>query len=56
MESIGTLASGIAHDLNNILAPIMMSIDILKSDSDSPETKQILETIGVSAKRGADTS
>jgi PAS domain S-box-containing protein len=54
MESIGTLASGIAHDLNNILAPIMMSIDILKSDSDSPETKQILETIGVSAKRGAD--
>ncbi len=27
MESIGTLAGGIAHDLNNILAPIMMSID-----------------------------
>ena len=29
MESLGTLAGGIAHDLNNILAPIMMSIDIL---------------------------
>ena len=54
MESIGTLAGGVAHDLNNILAPIMMSIDILKSDSDSPETTKILETIGVSAKRGAD--
>jgi CheY-like chemotaxis protein len=54
MESIGTLASGIAHDLNNILAPIMMSIDILKSDSDSPQTTKILETIEVSAKRGAD--
>jgi PAS domain S-box-containing protein len=54
MESIGTLAGGIAHDLNNILAPIMMSIDILKTTSDSPETKQILETIEVSAKRGAD--
>ncbi len=54
MESIGTLAGGIAHDLNNILAPIMMSIDILKSTSDSPETQQILETIGISAKRGAD--
>ena len=34
MESIGTLAGGIAHDLNNILAPIMMSIDILKTTSD----------------------
>jgi PAS domain S-box-containing protein len=54
MESIGTLAGGIAHDLNNILAPIMMSIDILRSSSDSPQTTQILETIQVSAKRGAD--
>ena len=32
MESIGTLAGGIAHDLNNILAPIILSIDILKTD------------------------
>jgi len=54
MESIGTLAGGIAHDLNNILAPIMMSIDLLKSSSDSPQTKKILQTIEVSAKRGAD--
>jgi PAS domain S-box-containing protein len=54
MESIGMLAGGIAHDLNNILAPIMMSIDILKTSSDSPETKQILDTIELSAKRGAD--
>jgi len=54
MESIGTLAGGIAHDLNNILAPIMMSIDILKSTSDDPQATKILETIEVSAKRGAD--
>ena len=54
MESIGTLAGGIAHDLNNILAPIMMSIDILKARSDDPQAKTILETIEVSAKRGAD--
>jgi PAS domain S-box-containing protein len=54
MESIGTLAGGIAHDLNNILAPIMMSIDILKTTSDNPQTKVILDTIEVSAKRGAD--
>jgi len=54
MESIGTLAGGIAHDLNNILAPIMMSIDILKTVSEDPQATKILETIGVSAKRGAD--
>jgi len=54
MESIGTLAGGIAHDLNNILTPIMMSIDILKNLSDDPRAKKILETIKVSAKRGAD--
>ncbi len=54
MESIGTLASGVAHDLNNILAPIMMSIEILKSMSDSPQAREILATLEVSAKRGAD--
>jgi PAS domain S-box-containing protein len=54
MESIGTLAGGVAHDLNNILAPIMMSIDILRMKSDNPQTDKILETIQVSAKRGAD--
>ena len=54
MESIGTLAGGVAHDLNNILAPILMSIDILKSDSDNPRIIEILETLETSAKRGAD--
>jgi PAS domain S-box-containing protein len=54
MESIGTLAGGIAHDLNNILAPIMMSIGLLKKTSSDPMSTKILETIEVSAKRGAD--
>jgi PAS domain S-box-containing protein len=54
MESIGTLAGGVAHDLNNILAPIMMSIDILKTLANDPQAMTILETIEVSAKRGAD--
>jgi PAS domain S-box-containing protein len=54
MESIGTLAGGIAHDLNNILAPIMMSIDILKNVAEDPGSQEILETIDVSARRGAD--
>lgn len=54
MESLGTLAGGIAHDLNNILAPIMMSIDILGLTITDPQAKTILATIETSAKRGAD--
>ena len=54
MESIGTLTGGIAHDLNNILAPIMMSIAALKATADNPQARDILETIEVSAQRGAD--
>jgi len=54
IESIGTLAGGIAHDLNNILTPIMMSIDVLKLTATDPQAKSILATIETSSKRGAD--
>src|SRR5258708_21737958 len=54
MESIGLLAGGIDHALNNIVSHIMMSMDILKTTSDNALAKKILETIEVSAKRGAD--
>ena len=54
MESIGTLAGGIAHDLNNVLAPIMMSIDLLKLKESDPTRMNILSTIETSVKRGAD--
>lgn len=54
MESIGTLAGGIAHDLNNILAPIMMSIEILQMDETSSRRLSILSTIEASARRGAE--
>lgn len=54
MESIGTLAGGIAHDLNNVLAPIMMSIDLLKlSSADDPRQMKLLDTIQTSTYRGA---
>ncbi|MCR4373786.1 MAG: ATP-binding protein, partial [Acidobacteria bacterium] len=54
LESIGTLASGIAHDLNNVLAPIVMSIDLLRSAATSDDSRALLDTIGASAQRGAD--
>ncbi len=55
MESIGTLAGGIAHDLNNVLAPIMMSIELLKLEPViDPRRRKILDLIHVSCRRGAD--
>ena len=54
MESIGTLAGGIAHDLNNILSPIMMAVEVLKSFSSDPQAQSILNALEVSAGRGAD--
>jgi len=54
MESIGTLAGGIAHDLNNILSPILLSIGVLKTMLDEPQVLEILDTVEASARRGAD--
>lgn len=54
MESIGTLAGGIAHDLNNVLAPILMSVKLLAERSTDGESIQILKTLELSAVRGAD--
>jgi len=54
LESIGTLAGGIAHDLNNILAPIMMSIEMLQTRTTDPESQVLLNLILASSKRGAD--
>jgi PAS domain S-box-containing protein len=53
MESIGTLASGIAHDLNNVLAPILMSVQLLKSKNYDDKTQQMLTIVETNAKRGA---
>lgn len=54
MESIGTLAGGIAHDLNNILSPILMAVEILKLKTDDQETAQWLSILQTNAERGAD--
>ncbi|MBE9205350.1 response regulator [Nostoc sp. LEGE 06077] len=56
MESIGTLASGIAHDLNNILTPILAGAQLLplKFPDADERTQHLLEILEINAKRGAD--
>ena len=54
LESIGQLAGGIAHDLNNILAPILMGAQMLQKEVGSPEGLSMLTTIEATARRGAE--
>ena len=53
MESIGTLAGGIAHDLNNILTPILMSVQILQRKHTDEESRMWLAALHENSERGA---
>lgn len=54
MESIGTLAGGIAHDLNNMLTPIMLSLQILKQKYKDEQSQKLLTILDNNTRRGAD--
>jgi PAS domain S-box-containing protein len=54
MEGIGTLASGVAHDLNNILSPILMAADMLRPVVTKPEDLEVITLLENGARRGAD--
>ena len=53
MESIGTLASGLAHDLNNVLAPIMMALEFLRDSIEDDGLRTCLQTLEMCSLRGA---
>ncbi|MDJ0693270.1 response regulator [Mastigocoleus sp. MO_188.B34] len=53
LESIGTLASGIAHDLNNVLAPILMTAQLLELQLKDERSKKLLPILINNSKRGA---
>jgi len=52
LESVGRLASGIAHDLNNILAPMLMATPILREAIRDPIAGNIVDIINTNAQRG----
>ncbi len=54
IENIGTLAGGVAHDLNNILSPIVLSSQLLKLKLENTDDQSTLETIEQSALRGSE--
>ncbi len=54
LENIGMLASGIAHDLNNVLAPMMMAVPMLRERVDNPADRKLLDMLDRSVRRGAE--
>jgi PAS domain S-box-containing protein len=54
LESVGRLASGIAHDLNNILAPMLLAPTLLREAVTGAAALRLVDTIEANAKRGAD--
>ncbi|HEX4638857.1 MAG TPA: PAS domain S-box protein [Chthoniobacterales bacterium] len=53
LDSIGTLASGVAHDLNNVLTPIIMCSQIVRTAKTEEHRDQAVSMIEESARRGA---
>jgi two-component system cell cycle sensor histidine kinase/response regulator CckA len=53
MDSIGALAGGMAHDLNNALSPILMGVQLMRRKTVDAETQQMLKVIETNTHRGA---
>lgn len=54
LESLGTLAGGIAHDLNNVLTPILMATKYLSMNESDPQRVEMFDTIACCTRRGAE--
>ena len=54
LESLGTFAGGIAHDLNNVLTPILMASQLLGMTLDGTPDRETVTMIETAARRGAD--
>ncbi len=56
MENIGQRASSIAHDLNNVLVPLLTSTALLREKIRDKECLKLLDAMEASAQRGADVA
>ena len=54
METIGALAGGMAHDLNNALSPVLLGTQLLRRRPQDPESARLLSLMEASTLRGAD--
>ncbi len=54
LEALGTMAGGIAHDLNNSLSPVMMSLLMLRERIREPDLADLLNALDENVHRAAD--
>lgn len=54
LESVGRLAGGIAHDLNNLLSPMLMVPELVRLKTEDPDITELMRLIEENARRGAD--
>ena len=54
LDSLGTLAGGIAHDLNNVLAPVFLSVELIRQARTDGERAELVDSIERSARRASD--
>lgn len=54
MEAVGAIAGGMAHDLNNALAPVLLGLEMLQRQPQTDDTVQMLEAMQSNARRGTD--
>jgi signal transduction histidine kinase len=54
LDSVGTLAGAMAHELNNLLTPIMIAAELLEEDEPDSKNQGLLEGLMTSSRRAAD--
>ena len=54
LEAMGRLASGVVHDVNNLLVLILANAEELRRVPGTPQSRSALDDIVVSAERGRD--
>lgn len=54
LQTVGALTGGVAHDLNNVLTPIILGIEVLRESITDEASRRLFESMERSARRGAD--